>query len=90
MVIHMDIHMEKTMLLHMDARINKVFGQAGREQLSFAELTGAGLTAKAVAAAVDAGRLCKGCRGYWLPRKADPGAVAVMRAAMNETHTEEV
>lgn len=48
-----------------------------------------GVTTAAIDRAVDEEKLRKGCTGYWLPRAADPGALAVMRAAMNDTNDDD-
>lgn len=77
-------------------RIEMLFQGAsrqGRKMLTHAEIetvaTIQGVTPRQLAAAIRAGDLRVGIDGYWLPEAPDPGAMAVMRAAMRETSVAE-
>jgi hypothetical protein len=51
---------------------------------SEAALLAAGLTARAIQRLVAAGELRRGITGFWLPTTPDPGALRVMRAAIDD------
>ena len=79
-------------MIHDDAtQIEMLFAGAhrqGRKMLTHGEMATVaavqGVTRKQLDIAISDGDLRKGVDGYWLPEAPDPGAIAVMRAAMRD------
>ncbi len=70
--------------------ITAAFKTTGHETMSRDELIAQGAKSRDIDRAVASGKLRTGTsRYFWLPRAADPGALFVMRAAMNDSHDDE-
>jgi hypothetical protein len=72
-------------------KIEALTRRVGREMVDAFELAVAGVGQRDVARALDAGwlRYSSVSLAYWIVRPADPGALAVMRAAMSTDHGDE-
>jgi hypothetical protein len=71
------------LLPDLDTKLAALFAGARSAALTLNELSRGGFTPSQVAELVMEGELRKGVCGFYLPTPPDPGALAVMRAAMS-------